>query len=143
MLADYLRKTAIEAGKSFSFETVMSSQDKVDLLSETRSKGYRTYLYYIATEDPEINVARVSTRVAEGGHDVPSDKVIARYYRSIKLLPEAIRHVNRGFLFDTSGEQPLYFAEVTDGSTMHRQPPRPQALPAWSPSLPFVRDAGY
>ena len=77
--------------------------------------GYRTYLYYVATEDPEINIQRVKNRAVQGGHDVPESKIRSRYERSLKLLPQAISHANRAFLFDTSEEDPWYFAEVIDG----------------------------
>ncbi len=114
VLADFLRRKAVESSKSFSFETVMSSRDKVDLLEEARSRGFRTYLYYVATEDPAINVRRVRIRVAEGGHDVPEEKIISRYYRTLNLLPEAVRHTDRAFFFDTTDDA-CYFAEVTNG----------------------------
>ena len=39
VLADYLRQTAIRDRKSLSFETVMSSPDKVDLLAAARAAG--------------------------------------------------------------------------------------------------------
>jgi hypothetical protein len=66
--ADFIRQKLIEHSKSFTFETVMSFPDKVELLREAQSKGYRTYLYYIATEDPVINISRVRYRVKMGGH---------------------------------------------------------------------------
>lgn len=114
VLSDFLRRKALAAGKSFTFETVMSARDKVDLLREAQERGFRTYLYFIATEDPEINVQRVRNRVADGGHDVPEVKIVDRYHRSIALLGEALRNTNRAYLFDTSTEDPWYFAEVTD-----------------------------
>ncbi|HEX8916179.1 MAG TPA: hypothetical protein VF796_27770 [Humisphaera sp.] len=116
VLADFLRRTAVASARSFSFETVMSSRDKVDLLRDCRARGFRTYLYYVATEDPAINVERVRLRVASGGHDVPEDRVVARYRRSLDLLPEAIRHADRAYLFDTSGREAWYFAEGTGGN---------------------------
>lgn len=116
VLADFLRRQAIKVSKSFSFETVMSSPDKVALLRQSQEAGYRTYLYFIATEDPAINVERVKQRVSDGGHDVPEDKIVSRYYRSLALLMEAIRYTNRAYLFDTSEDRPNRFAEVTDGT---------------------------
>lgn len=64
--ADFIRQKLLEKRVSFSFETVMSSPDKVVLLEKARSLGYRTYLYFIATEDPEINIARVKSCVHLG-----------------------------------------------------------------------------
>jgi predicted ABC-type ATPase len=116
VLADFLRRKALDAGTSFTFETVMSSRDKVELLRTARQQGYRTYLYFIATEDPAINIQRVQNRVAEGGHDVPQEKIVARYHRSLALLPEAVRHTDRAYFFDTSEEHARYVAEITDGA---------------------------
>lgn len=128
VLSDFMRRTALAESKSFSFETVMSSPDKVEFLKEAQARGFRTYLYFVATEDPLINIERVRYRVEEGGHDVPRDKIISRYRRSIDLLREAIRHANRGFLFDTSGEAPWYFAETTDGSAIEL---KSESVPNW------------
>jgi len=128
VLSDYLRRRAMEAGKSFSFETVMSANDKVELLREAQEKGYRTYIYFVATEDPAINVQRVRHRVAEGGHDVPEEKIVARYYRSLALIKKAIRHANRAFFFDTSEEEASFFAEITDGNSLEL---KSDEIPAW------------
>lgn len=73
--ADFIRQKLVSAGKSFSFETVMSSPDKVDFLQKTLGAGYRNYLYFVATDDPLINVSRVAYRVKTGGHNVPRDKI--------------------------------------------------------------------
>lgn len=115
--ADFLRQKLLERRVSFSFETVMSSHDKVALLEKAQSIGYRTYLYYIATDDPAINVSRVKTRVNLGGHDVPEEKIVSRYERSIGLLVQAVKHSHRAYIFDNSrqsGER-LWVAEITDG----------------------------
>jgi len=122
VVVDFLRRKLIEQRMDFTFETVMSHPGKVELLAEARSKGYRTYLYYVATDDPQINISRVQNRVATGGHDVPSDKVEERYYRSLALLMQAITNSDRAYIFDnstdsTSGEQ-TWLAEVTGGKEM-------------------------
>lgn len=113
--ADFLRQKLLERRVSFSFETVMSSPDKVALLEKAQRFGYRTYLYFIATEDPSINVARVKARVNLGGHNVPEDKIVSRYARSLDLLLEAVKHTNRAYLFDNSrqGAAHLWVAEIT------------------------------
>jgi predicted ABC-type ATPase len=118
--ADFLRQKLLERRVSFSFETVMSSPDKVTLLKQAQALGYRTYLYYIATEDPAINVARVKARVNLGGHDVPEDKIVSRYARSLDLLLEAVKHTHRAYLFDNSrqGIEHLWVAEITDGQDL-------------------------
>jgi predicted ABC-type ATPase len=127
-LADFLRRKTLASNKSFSFETVMSSPDKVELLRDAQSRGFRTYLYFVATEDPSINVARVRLRVSQGGHDVPEDKIIARYQRSLALAVQAIKFSHRAFFFDTSGQHPLYFAEVRNATVVEL---KGGSMPAW------------
>jgi predicted ABC-type ATPase len=95
VLSDFIRRKLVDAKISFSFETVMSSADKVEFLKQAQESGFRTYLYYIATDDPEINISRVKNRVKAGGHSVPQDKIISRYYRSLDLLSAAIPCTNR------------------------------------------------
>jgi hypothetical protein len=73
-LVESMREVLLEWGKTFTFETVMSHRSKVEILQRARDAGYRTYLYFVATEDVEINVARVANRVELGGHAVPVEK---------------------------------------------------------------------
>jgi predicted ABC-type ATPase len=115
ILTDFLRHKYLETHQSFTFETVMSSPDKVEILKKAQQLGYKTYLYFVATEDPAINVLRINHRVKMGGHPVPTDKVIARYYRSLDLLFEAIKYTNRAYIFDNSGDAKTWIAEITNG----------------------------
>jgi predicted ABC-type ATPase len=128
VLSDFLRRKALQLSKSFSFETVMSSPDKIALLREAQSQGFRTYLYYVATEDPAINIERVKLRTAQGGHDVPEDKIVSRYHRSLQLLIDAVRFTNRAFFFDTSASTGWYFAKVTDGKQLQLES---NEMPNW------------
>ncbi|MEN9576755.1 MAG: hypothetical protein RL514_4610 [Verrucomicrobiota bacterium] len=129
---DFIRKKLLEQRTTFTFETVMSHPGKVALLDEAQRRGYRTYLYYVATEDPEINVSRVRNRVGLGGHPVPEDKVVSRYHRSLALLREAIRHTNRAYIFDNSTDnadrEQTWLAEITEGRTLELKTDR---IPAW------------
>lgn len=118
VIADFIRQKLIETKKSFTLETVMSSPDKIELLQKAQATGYRTYLYYIATEDPSINVSRVQHRVKMGNHDVPKDKIISRYERSLSLLLNAIRHTNRAYVFDNSESKTSWIAEITNGTSL-------------------------
>ncbi|WP_298017945.1 zeta toxin family protein [uncultured Castellaniella sp.] len=126
--SDFIRRQLLAQRISFSFETVMSSPDKVDFLREARQAGFRTYLYYIATEDPEINVSRVKYRVSAGGHDVPRDKILSRYENSLRLLARAIKASDRAYVFDNSNETRIWLAEVTGGKELSFKTDR---MPYW------------
>ena len=63
-----------------------------------------------------------------GGHPVPDDKVISRYERSLALLSEAVRHTDRAYIFDNSGADRVWIAEVTDGTEIEM---KTNEMPAW------------
>jgi predicted ABC-type ATPase len=126
--ADFIRHELLKSGASFTFETVMSSPDKVSFLKKAQETGFRTYLYYVATEDPIINISRVRNRVRLGGHPVPEDKIVSRYGRSLRLLADAIRHTNRAYIFDNSRRQHIWLAEVTDGKVLEM---KSDSMPIW------------
>lgn len=110
-LTEYFRRILLAGRSTFSFETVMSSRSKLDFLTEARQAGYRTYLYFVGTVDPDINVSRVQLRVAANGHSVPEDKIRSRYVNSMSLLYEAIQRVDRAYIFDNSGAKSILVAE--------------------------------
>lgn len=110
-VASFIQSVLIEAGISFSMETVMSHPSKLEMMKFAKQKGYRVYLYYVSTLSPEINVGRVRTRVAEGGHDVEDDKIRSRYVRSLDQLFEAISLSDRAYVFDNSGKSYQWIAE--------------------------------
>jgi predicted ABC-type ATPase len=112
VLADAVRRELLEEGQTFTFETVMSSRDKVEFMKEARSRGYRVYLYFVATDDPEINLDRVRRRVMLGGHSVPDDKVRKRYMESIDLMTEACDVAHRAYIFDNSGSRHKLLVDV-------------------------------
>jgi predicted ABC-type ATPase len=132
VLADFVRQKLLQAGQTFTFETVMSHPGKVALLQQAQEAGYRTYLYYVATDDPAINVSRVANRVALGGHAVPEEKIVERYHKSLAQLVSAIRHTNRAYIFDNSTSNAdgthTWLAEITDGRTLEL---KTDQIPAW------------
>lgn len=85
------------------------------ITSRAKSAGFRNYLYFVATEDPAINVSRVKIRVKEGGHNVPIEKIRSRYYRSLDNLVSAMRQTSRAYVYDNSGAEATLIAEVAGG----------------------------
>lgn len=126
--ADFIRKKLLTLRKSFTFETVMSSYDKIELLKLAKESEYKNYLYYIATSDPLINISRVKNRVVFRGHSVPENKIISRYYRSLGFLKEAVKLTNRAYIFDNSSNEKTWICEITDGTFVDI---RVDSIPNW------------
>ena len=128
VLADFIRHKLLAAKVSFTFATVMSSPDKLAFLHKAQQAGYRTYLYFVATEDAEINVSRVKYRVQVGGHPVAEDKIRSRYVRSLQLLSQAVSYADRAYIFDNSHADHVWVAEVSDGLEIEM---KTDLMPAW------------
>ncbi len=126
--ADFIRHKPLETRTSFTFETVMSSPDKVAFLAKARAQGFRVYLYYVATEDPDINISRVRHRVKMGGHSVPEDKIISRYHRSLELLMDAVQLTDRAYIFDNTSHECIWLAEVTEDRLLEM---KSELIPLW------------
>lgn len=91
LLADRRRYDAISLKRDITFETVLSSKYKIDILRTAKEKGYFIKCVFVLTRNPAINKARVLSRVASGGHGVDENKIVDRYYKAldnIKILFE-------------------------------------------------------
>ena len=115
-IAEFIRQQLLTSQISFSYETVMSHPSKIDFLKYARSQGFKVYLYFIATEDPEINISRVNVRVAQNGHPVKPETVTDRYYKSLDQLREAIRNSDDAYFWDNSGSASSLIADIKEGS---------------------------
>ena len=137
VLAEFLRVCCFEKKIKFSFETVFSHHSKVEWMRKCSEMGYKVYLYFVSTESPEINKARVANRVLEGGHDVPEQKIEDRYYRSLDLMFEASKYAYQAYFFDTSGDSSSgnenWFAHFKriNGKAVWDEMQNPGAIPNW------------
>ena len=105
--ATQLRYDCLEQKCDFVFETVFSSQEKLEFLQKAKEAGFFIRLFYVCTSDPAINVARITQRYLNGGHEVPISKVISRYYKSLINAEEAISFVDRAYVYDNSVDNQL------------------------------------
>ena len=62
-LAELIRQQLLASDKNFTYETVMSHRSKIDFLHSALERSYKVYLYFIATEDPQININRVNVEL--------------------------------------------------------------------------------
>jgi predicted ABC-type ATPase len=101
-LAEEMREQAIAEGRSFTFETVMSTDRNLKLLKKAKEKGYFIRCIYVLTADVNINVVRVKSREVIGGHGVPEDKIRSRYIKALKMIPELIEVADVMHIYDNS-----------------------------------------
>ena len=103
-LADRLRRELLYSGQSFIFVTVFSDPQgaKLEFLEEAVARGYRVTLCYIGLADANTSQDRVAMRVSQGGHDVPDEKLEARFPRTVENLRQAILRLPEVRIYDNS-----------------------------------------
>ena len=120
-IATALREYFLSQNKSFSFETVLSTDRNLDLLKRARNAGYEIFMVYVLTRDVSINVERVRERVEKGGHAVPEEKIKSRYYKSIQNLSKALKFVTAAKVIDNSEENPELIIEIENGCAVFHE----------------------
>ncbi|MBQ2832461.1 zeta toxin family protein [Methanobrevibacter sp.] len=100
--AEELRKSMLEKGEDFTFETVLSTDRNLKLLHKAKEKGYFLRCIYVLTDDYEINIARVRMRESMGGHGVPEDKIKSRYEKALNLIPDLVEICDIVHIYDNT-----------------------------------------
>jgi len=110
-IATYLTEKLFASNQSFCFETVLSHPDKIKYFKLAEKLGYKTYLYFLFTNNPTLNIKRIVERVKQGKHNVPSNLVIERFTRSLNILKQMINIPNSIYLIDNSEQFPKIIFE--------------------------------
>ena len=105
MLGEIERR--VRKGESFAFETTLSGHVYARMIPQWRAQGYHVRLIFLSLPSPEIAIARVASRVAQGGHNVASAVVRRRFEAGLRNVQDTYRDlVDRWELYDTSGSAP-------------------------------------
>lgn len=103
--------SAMQAKVPFALETVFShwvvhddgtTESKIDLITDLQGAGYFVLLFFVGLANVELSILRVMTRVAEHGHDVPQDKLTARFPRTQHAIREAAKIADATIFTDNS-----------------------------------------
>ncbi len=127
--ADEQRNRWLTGRESMAFETVMSHPSKIEFMQSAKNAGYDVMLIFVGLSSPQLSFERVRQRVQSGGHDVPKDKVMARYERVMHLLSSALEVADRSLVYDNSDDA----TEVRLVLSLNRGQVRYQStdLPRW------------
>ena len=76
----------LQRNESFSIETTLSTRSYFRLVEKAHSQGYDVTLLYFWLKSPQQAIERVAERVAKGGHDIPKDIIVRRYWEGLDNL---------------------------------------------------------
>ena len=131
-VADVVRHELVKQRESFVFETVFSDPvgEKLAFLKSAVEAGYNTILCFIGTAGPEVCEQRVAMRVSQGGHDVPTEKLVERFPRILANLQAAVSELPNVLVFDNNDLRMPYrlVAVFESGRLVKLQRPIPKWL---------------
>ena len=113
--AEHLREFCFSERRSFTIETVLSTERNLDLLSRAKTAGYHIESVFVLTADPELNVFRVKSRELSGGHSVPPDKIRSRYTKSLANISKLLALSNVFRLVDNTARPEILFTKDETG----------------------------
>ena len=111
------REEFLKNKHSMIFETVMSTDEKINFIQRAKEADFFIRLFFVGTSSPTINASRIAARVMKGGHDVPIAKIISRYAKSIINCGIASQYADRTYVYDnsTDGVEAQLLFRMTDG----------------------------
>ena len=131
-VADAVRHELVKQRESFVFETVFSDPvgEKLAFLKSMVEEGYNTILCFIGIAGPEVCEQRVAMRVSQGGHDVPTEKLVERFPRILANLQAAVSELPNVLVFDNNNLRMPYrlVAVFESGRLVKLQRPIPKWL---------------
>ena len=107
--AEALREKQVALEKGFTFETVLSTERNLNLLRKAKAKGFFIRCIYVLTADVSVNIFRVRSRSAAGGHDVPKEKIKSRYTAALALIPALVDICDIVHIYDNTDEPQRIF----------------------------------
>lgn len=129
-IANQQAREALASGRSLVAETTFAHPRDLRLVEEAKAAGYRVVLHHLQTSSPELSVARVQGRVAEGGRDAPADQVRADYARAPTLISQAALKADLTFVHDSSAlnKEPKHLLTLNQGKVVAQA----RELPQWA-----------
>ena len=101
-------------GGSFAFETTCAGRGHVQLLRSCKERKYRVTLLFLWLPSPQIALARVARRVSQGGHGIPDDVVVRRYWAGLRNLSQLyLPFADIALIYDNSDEGRELIVELT------------------------------
>jgi predicted ABC-type ATPase len=136
-VAAALRRELCRQEESFAFETVFSDPagEKLAFLKSAAQSGYNVILCFVGISGFDISEERVAMRISQGGHDVPPEKLTARFPRTLVNLKAALLDLPQVWVFDNDDlSRPFRLVAVFESGKPIRTI---EPIPAWlRPLLP-------
>lgn len=94
--------------ESFALETTLSGRGYQKSIAKWQDAGYRVTLIFLKLTSVQEAVARVSQRVLQGGHDIPTQVIARRFASGFSNFENIYKlMVDAWAVYDNSGLEPV------------------------------------
>jgi len=102
---------SLQSENSFIVETTLSGKYLIKVIEEAKKNQFYVTLIYLFLETDKENIYRVQNRVLKGGHNVPTEDIIRRYYRSRNLFWTAYKEMVDEWMLFFNGDDNFELVE--------------------------------
>lgn len=96
----------VQQGSSFALETTLSGLGYARAIPTWRAKGYLVKLIFLQLPNVQTAIDRVAARVAQGGHNIPTDVIARRFEAGLKNFQTIYKPLVDVWLhFDNAGHE--------------------------------------
>src|SRR5699024_11264788 len=92
----------------FSLEKTLAGGNAIRQMLKAKEEGYKITMFYVALDDVNQNINRVTMRVKNGGHDIPTEDIIRRNKTSFDQLYRYAHIIDILVMIDYS----LYYGKI-------------------------------
>ena len=105
----------LNSGVDFAFETTLTTLPYQKTIQHAKEKGYTVTLLFFWLNDVNLAIERVAARVADGGHNIPKDIIIRRYWKGIHNLVKVFVNLSDYWLVINNSSEPYLFIAEGNG----------------------------
>lgn len=118
--------------EDFGFESTYSGRSRPAIIERAGALGYGTTAIFLGTRRPEINIQRVTVRVAtRTGHEVPAAEIRRRWAACPGNLARTAHAISYIHMLDNSGRTTRRVTLIENGHEVAQAP----TMPEWADEL--------
>ena len=102
----------IRNNEDYCQETALCGQDIIDEIRFAHEQGYYIEMHYIYIEDVETAISRVHNRVKKGGHYVPDEMILHRFYETKENLIKLCEIIDKIYIYNNTNDMKLVWEGI-------------------------------
>ena len=104
----------LQSEADFMIESNLARSSDYEWIEKIIKRDYEVILFFLCTDDVNININRITRRVKEGGHNIPPEIVIHRYKMVLSYLKTKLWLFKEIYFIDNSADEAIECGFIKD-----------------------------